>query len=147
MFADVLRVFSRPCCETLAYIDLDHFKRANDTQGHAFGDLLLQSFAKILSGTLRTSDVYGRIGGDEFVVFLPECSAKNAQILLEKIRVSVVEDARFQLCSVTVSIGAVSYVQAPNELSEMVRAADNVMYQVKASTKNTVHVQDFSEFV
>ncbi|MBA2663884.1 MAG: GGDEF domain-containing protein [Bradymonadaceae bacterium] len=129
---------------TLAYFDLDNFKHANDSQGHHYGDELLRSFSRIITEGLRSSDVAGRIGGDEFVALLPECTAESAPLVLEKIRARVAEHPDFRLCSVTVSIGAVTFTPAPTELSEMLRSADRVMYQVKAASKNDVLIEEHS---
>jgi diguanylate cyclase (GGDEF)-like protein len=126
---------------TLAYLDLDNFKRANDTLGHAHGDALLKTTARTLSQNLRSMDIAGRLGGDEFVVLLPETGAEAAQGVLERIRSGLAEDAEFRLCAVTASIGAVAFDAAPGALEAILAAADRLMYEVKKSSKNRVLVE------
>jgi diguanylate cyclase (GGDEF)-like protein len=126
---------------TLAYIDLDNFKHANDTHGHLHGDELLRSVAKIFNENLRASDVVARIGGDEFVILLPETGADDARSTLDKIRHCLAQMPQFQACSVTASIGAVSYSQAPADIGPLVQSADEIMYKVKNMNKNNVLIE------
>lgn len=130
---------SRPA--TLAYVDLDNFKRVNDSLGHQQGDALLRDVAAVFSECLRSSDIPARIGGDEFIILLPETGAGEAHAALEKIRLRLAQDPRFQHCAVTVSIGAVAYAHAPDDLDGMVKAADSLMYEVKGASKNNVRIE------
>lgn len=130
---------------TLAFVDLDNFKRANDTLGHQEGDRLLRKVAEILTAQLRSSDIAARMGGDEFAILLPEASAEDAQIALEKVRHELEQSREFRACSVTASMGAVAYLTAPFNLDEMVKAADDFMYEVKKSSKNRVLVVRMGE--
>lgn len=126
---------------TLAYVDLDNFKRANDTFGHLHGDNVLRQMAGILRDNLRSSDLAARLGGDEFAVLLPETGAEGAEIVLEKIRQALCRNPEFQKCGVTASIGAVTFPLAPLELEPVVKKADETMYKVKAQGKNRVLVE------
>lgn len=126
---------------SIAYIDLDNFKQANDQFGHEFGDRLLQTVARILRSILRTSDRCCRVGGDEFIILLPETSEADARAVLERIRLSLADEKSLFQASVTASIGAVSYEQAPLHLEPMVVAADELMYRVKTSSKNQVYIE------
>jgi diguanylate cyclase (GGDEF)-like protein len=128
---------------TLAYIDLDNFKHANDTFGHLHGDSLLRKVAETFRETLRTSDVIARMGGDEFAILLPETSESNAHTVLEKIRQQLEQSPEFQICTVTASIGAVSFTKAPSDIHIMIKAADELMYKVKQTGKNRVSVIQF----
>ncbi|MBW3567726.1 MAG: GGDEF domain-containing protein [Proteobacteria bacterium] len=127
---------------TLAYLDLDNFKQVNDRKGHHTGDQLLKSMADAMNESLRASDVAARIGGDEFVVLLAETDAEEAESALGKVRDLILKNPEFATSDVTVSIGAASYPLAPSDITEMMKAADRVMYRVKASGKNSVIVQN-----
>jgi len=126
---------------TLAYLDLDNFKNANDQLGHQHGDAVLREVAGVFARSLRGSDVTGRIGGDEFVVLLPETTTETARIALEKVRASLNGHPLLAAAGVTVSIGAITYEPAPDDLDEMMRAADDVMYRVKGTSKDLVRME------
>ena len=129
---------------TLAYIDLDNFKHVNDTLGHLKGDELLIRVAGILKSSLRVTDVVARMGGDEFAVLLPETNATDAERVLEKIRIELNQTSQFKETSVTASIGAVSYIYAPADLTLAIQDADTLMYKVKGSGKNRVQVKSIT---
>jgi diguanylate cyclase (GGDEF)-like protein len=122
-------------------MDLDNFKQVNDTRGHASGDDVLRKVGEILVSCLRTSDVAARVGGDEFVILLPDTTAESARIALEKIRARLAEAPDVQAFSVTASIGAVSYAQAPTDITVMIKAADELMYRVKGGGKDGIQIQ------
>lgn len=126
---------------TLAYIDLDNFKKVNDTLGHEKGDEILQKAAEVMVSSLRASDVIARIGGDEFVVLLPETGAEDAKVALEKLRSRMTMTPQFQVTAVSPSIGAVAYLQATAQLGDMLKAADELMYQSKAAGKNRLTIK------
>lgn len=127
---------------TLAFVDLDNFKSANDRLGHQHGDLLLRRAASGLSRSLRASDLTGRLGGDEFAVLMPETDASQARAALEKVRGSLQGDAELQAAAVTATIGAVCYGTAPEILATAISAADQVMYAMKTAGKNRVQVDE-----
>ena len=129
---------------TFAYIDLDNFKNANDTLGHHHGDLILSKVGSVLKQNLRSSDVAGRMGGDEFVVLLPELSPTNARKVLENIRIRIEEVPELMACNVTPSIGVISYIEAPTELVEkLIKTADELMYRAKKTGKNHIVAEYF----
>lgn len=130
---------------TLAYIDLDNFKQVNDKLGHHKGDELLKEVANTMNDVLRNSDVVARMGGDEFIVLLAEADAAEAETALEKLRARISDSPQFIDNDVSVSIGAASYNLAPPDVTEMIRAADKIMYRVKAAGKNSVVVQDMNK--
>lgn len=126
---------------TLAYIDVDNFKSVNDLLGHEAGDRLLRGTADVLRQCTRKADVSARFGGDEFVVLLPETGPGGAEALLERLRSGLSEAFAPTPCSVTVSIGAVSFTQSLPDIDEVIRQADAAMYEAKAAGKNRVRFQ------
>ena len=126
---------------SLLLLDADHFKRVNDTYGHAAGDAVLQGFARVLSAVARRSDVVGRWGGEEFVVALPQTGAAGARVAAERVR-RALADARYPIpggdpLRMTASIGAAT-VQPPWTKEAVVSAADEAMYAAKARGRNRV---------
>ena len=138
MLMDFCRRERKPVA--VAYIDLDGFKRINDTRGHQQGDEVLRAAAHAMRSTLRVSDLLGRLGGDEFAVMLPNTSEQGTVEILEKLRAAIESEMRLLDCAVTASIGAAAYAVPPPRLDEAIHAADQVMYAVKSSGKNQVRV-------
>ena len=130
---------------TLAYLDLDNFKSANDTHGHQHGDDILQGVAQTFNECLRASDITARMSGDEFAVLLLETGPEQAQVALEKVRSHLEKLPKFQSCGVTASIGAVSFDITPETVDVMIKAADDILYKVKGSSKNSVMVESCPE--
>lgn len=143
-FEDSLRLLAlcrrneRPV--TLAYLDLDNFKAVNDSRGHKAGDDLLLRVAQVLTSSIRTSDVAARLGGDEFVILLPEVGPEQAQWVLERLRAAICQSHPELPSAVSVSVGAVTYLMAPDDLDMMVQRADAVMYSAKNEGKNRVYL-------
>lgn len=123
---------------TLAYIDLDDFKRVNDTLGHAEGDRVLCTVAQALRHSSRGTDVVARLGGDEFALLLPATDLSGAQAVLGDIKQQLDGLSRDGSLSVTCSIGAVTFLHLPPSASEAVRTADTLMYEVKRQGKNAI---------
>lgn len=129
---------------SVVMVDLDHFKRLNDTHGHAAGDVMLREIAEILRTNLRAVDVVGRYGGEEFLIVLPETDVDAAASLAEKLRrlagrhVIVMQDG-FR-ASATLSAGVAGGFGGHLELETLVRDADNAMYSAKALGRDQVYV-------
>ena len=124
-------------------IDVDHFKSVNDTFGHAAGDLVLQSVARVLSAIARRSDIVGRWGGEEFVVALPQTSEAGARVAAERLRRAIME-ATCKIpgggnLQVTASLGVASTETIWNT-DAIVARADAAMYQAKSRGRNRVEV-------
>ncbi|WP_432483742.1 GGDEF domain-containing protein [Kineococcus esterisolvens] len=115
-------------------IDLDHFKRYNDTQGHLAGDDLLQEFAAAAAGCLREVDTLARWGGEEFVLALPGCSAAGARAVADRIRAAVPHG---QTCTI-----GVAQWQPGLSAAEVVALADIALYEGKEAGRNTTVVSD-----
>jgi diguanylate cyclase (GGDEF)-like protein len=124
------------------FIDLDHFKRVNDQYGHDAGDAVLKTVAACMTRRLRQSDVLGRVGGEEFVAFLPSTDTKGAMTLAEALRQDI-QSAQPHLADgtkleVTASIGVAPATSMLSTLDELQRHADQAMYQAKATGRNRV---------
>jgi len=125
---------------TVAYIDLDNFKTVNDTLGHESGDHFLRRVAEHIRGAIRPSDLSARLGGDEFAVLLYEVGPDDAAVILERLRSSFVGSVATG-GPVTVSIGGVTYITAPENVEQMVKRADSRTYEAKATGKNRVYLE------
>jgi diguanylate cyclase (GGDEF)-like protein len=146
---------------TLAMLDIDHFKKINDTHGHKAGDLVLQQIAQIIDRSLRADDIFARVGGEEFVIILNETSFDNARVPLERIRKRIGEavfTAGPGTIKVTVSMGFASYSPAEGggsriltpeqarqaqilkeeKRSGLVEEADKQLYRAKNSGRNRI---------
>uniref|UniRef100_A0A8T6QWB5 GGDEF domain-containing protein n=1 Tax=Lyngbya confervoides BDU141951 TaxID=1574623 RepID=A0A8T6QWB5_9CYAN len=121
---------------TLVYLDVDNFKAVNDRCGHAAGDELLQAIATVLAQTLRSSDYASRLGGDEFACFLPQTNQAQASHLLSRLFAALTNLAHTQTVSIGFSIGAITFLQAPESADAALAAADKLMYDVKSHGKN-----------
>ncbi len=126
------------------FCDLDRFKEVNDVAGHAAGDKLLTDIGQIIKGSVRRDDLCGRIGGDEFCVFLHDCSLEKGREIAEKIR-SRVTSYRLawgtEYYCVGVSIG-VAPTDAVKDAESILRLADAACYAAKNAGRNRVHIVD-----
>jgi diguanylate cyclase (GGDEF)-like protein len=125
----------------LLLVDVDHFKRVNDSHGHLAGDEVLKSLAAELRQQVRDSDIVGRFGGEEFTVLLPRADAAEAVQIAERLRRSASTLSIFagdvRIC-VTVSIGAAVLGQHGRDLFELLAAADLALYRAKDKGRNQV---------
>jgi diguanylate cyclase (GGDEF)-like protein len=127
----------------LLLVDVDHFKRVNDSYGHLIGDEVLRALAAELRQQVRESDVVGRFGGEEFTVLLPRTDAAGACRIAERLRSSAgglsisAADARI---NVTVSIGVSVLGHHGNDLFELLAAADLALYRAKDAGRNQVQL-------
>lgn len=126
-------------------LDIDDFKKINDTYGHPVGDTVMRRLADTLSSSVRDCDYVGRYGGEEFLIILPESSVKDAANTAERIRVNVgnlqfVEDQ--ENFSVTVSIGVAGFPDHGENTESILGHADNALYQAKADGRNRVVVAE-----
>jgi len=123
---------------TLAYVDLDDFKRVNDIHGHSQGDLVLTTVGQVMSEAVRSTDTVARIGGDEFALLLPGTGVAGAADVLPKLAQRLRERLSAVGSSVTCSIGAVTFPRPPENADAAIRLADRLMYQVKRRGKNAI---------
>lgn len=126
----------------LIMVDLDHFKRVNDTYGHLAGDAVLREVSRRMSSSVRIYDSIGRYGGEEFLVVLPGCNEDNALTLAERLRTSI-SDEPMDVCegkiSITASLG-VGLSCDCKDAEMLMRTADAALYRAKTAGRNRVLV-------
>jgi diguanylate cyclase (GGDEF)-like protein len=130
---------------SLVYFDLDNFKSVNDRWGHAAGDELLITVARVLMGNIRQVDVAARLGGDEFALLLPETDAQGASVLLNRLRDKMLAAVQARGWPVTGSFGCVTFLQAPDAVEDVLKAADRAMYKSKHGGKNRIETVIWDE--
>lgn len=131
--------YQRPL--SLLSLDVDHFKRINDTHGHAVGDEVLRALARVANQELRENDLLARFGGEEFVALLPDTTLDEALVVAERMRgalgaccvLSGEAGIRF-----TVSVGVAQLADGSSELTSLLKAADKALYQAKQKGRNQV---------
>ncbi len=132
---------------SIIIVDLDHFKKLNDTYGHETGNMVLKSVAKTFSSLIRNIDISARYGGEEFVFILPNTGEEQSVAIAERIRRNI-EQADFvdldpDDIKLTISCGVASYPDYAADTSQLIYRADEAMYKAKNSGRNNVHA--FSE--
>ncbi|MBS1138734.1 MAG: hypothetical protein H6R13_187 [Proteobacteria bacterium] len=123
-------------------IDIDHFKKINDSYGHKAGDVVLAKVAQQISEALRKTDLAGRLGGEEFAILLPETDLEQARIVAERLRTQVAETAHYlgagKTLSCTLSIGIAAMTEKKTDLETLLHHADTALYAAKNSGRNKV---------
>lgn len=136
-FNRALRIDSELC---VMVMDIDFFKRVNDQYGHDMGDRALQAFAKTVAERVRNTDVFGRIGGEEFVVVLPDTSVQDAlsfgETLLSIVRHIALPITDDKTQNITVSIGLAAREPQDADLSDMLKRADKNLYRAKQTGRD-----------
>lgn len=135
---EINRIRRYPHPITMVYIDIDNFKLVNDLFGHKIGDEVLRCIASELKSQLRSTDTIARVGGDEFALLLPSAHQLQAQVVLSKVRAHLQAEMRRRNFPVTFSMGAVTCLAPPHSAEQMINMADEIMYEVKNSTKDDV---------
>ncbi len=126
---------------SLLLLDVDEFKRVNDTYGHDIGDLVLQCIAHTLKESIREIDILARLGGEEFAILLPNTQAEAAAMLGERLRSSIEKETcacKGQNTRVTVSVGVAAHHADTLDLDTLLRNADQAMYRAKSLGRNRV---------
>lgn len=143
---ELTRVRRKPAPLSVVILDLDHFKKVNDTWGHPMGDRVLQIAARVLRESVRESDHVGRYGGEEFMLILPDTRLADAMVVLERCRqqliaADVMTDSQDRL-QITASFGLVCQDNMPLLASQqLIQHADEALYAAKANGRNRIEVQ------
>jgi diguanylate cyclase (GGDEF)-like protein len=128
---------------SVAFIDIDRFKPINDTYGHHTGDRVLRDIARLIGDHIRASDLFGRYGGEEFMLILPETTPEEATVLAEKLRQLVMDHpltiAPRQTLQVTISIGVAGDLGSQLQADRLVDQADAAMYAAKSLGRNRTY--------
>lgn len=134
---------------TLAILDLDHFKRFNDTFGHEAGDLLLRKAANLLSSKCRATDIACRFGGEEFVIIYPTASLEDALMRTNELREGIyalqLQHFGRSLGQVSASFGLAAFPQHGSKGEELLRNADQALYRAKELGRNRVEIAKLQE--
>lgn len=129
---------------TLILLDVDHFKRVNDQHGHAAGDMVLETFAARMQGAMRPGDLFGRFGGEEFIILLPDTPRDEAAALAERLRAltaaTPITSGAGTALSITASLGCASVDLAgpAHSIELLLQAADVALYQAKSKGRDRV---------
>ena len=139
---EIARAKEKGGAVSMLMLDLDHFKKVNDTYGHPVGDVVLRQLADVLRRTLRRADLPARVGGEEFSVVLTQGDAEPS-IVAEKLRVAVERETFGEASEplrLTISIGCATWKDWMKEPADLVKATDQAMYKAKGSGRNKVVV-------
>lgn len=129
---------------SVAYFDVDNFKKVNDTLGHPAGDKLLVKIVITIKIMLRTTDLIARVGGDEFVILLPETGAQQVPAVIAKIREKLAVAMAEGDWPVTFSMGVLSCTVKEHSIDDVLKQVDALMYDVKKGGKNSVRYEMLS---
>jgi diguanylate cyclase (GGDEF)-like protein len=137
----IARMTRSGSASALILLDVDHFKKVNDTYGHPAGDAVLRNLAERIRMNLRKGDTFGRLGGEEFGILLPDVDAKAASDFAERVRAAVAEKPLLQEpeLPVTISLGISAGTQIASP-AEWLAAADGSLYEAKRTGRNRVCV-------
>jgi diguanylate cyclase (GGDEF)-like protein len=130
---------------SLLMIDIDHFKDFNDTWGHAMGDTVLRTVTDTISAMLRSSDIFGRVGGEEFAILLPETDAELATRIAERLRIAVESATLSGSVPISISQGLSSISAEDQTLYSLMRRSDRALYRAKDNGRNRVEIIEIEE--
>jgi polar amino acid transport system substrate-binding protein len=122
---------------SVIFFDIDHFKKVNDTYGHKSGDYVLKEIAKIVKNNIRSYDIFGRWGGEEFIILLPNTNIKEAIAVAQKLR-KIIESHKFRnIKQITCSFGVTEFNDKDN-IEKLIKRVDKYMYEAKKRGRNMV---------
>ena len=124
---------------SLLMLDIDFFKKVNDSYGHAAGDMVLVNIAQVFRHHVRSMDLPARLGGEEFCLLLPETKTNEARLLAERLRLAIAAEefqANGQTFSVTISIGIAECLGEEDSLEKLLERSDQALYRAKHTGRN-----------
>lgn len=125
----------------VAILDIDHFKKTNDTFGHQAGDKVLVEISKILKTHIRKTDFVGRFGGEEFVIICPESDKQGTYNLIENIRLAISNHNFQEVGNITASFG-IAMLKKEDTINSLLKRADKTLYKAKSSGRNKVLINN-----
>jgi diguanylate cyclase (GGDEF)-like protein len=144
--AEIARAVRTRSPVSVALLDIDHFKLVNDTYGHLIGDVVLRAVADAIREHLRSYDVAGRFGGEEFVVLLPQAGEAEALSIADRLRshiatmaIPIEDNDDGDRVRLTVSVGIAALDGTARELTDLLAAADSALYYAKENGRNKTH--------
>lgn len=142
LFSEVERSKRQQQPFSIVSLDLDHLKVINDKFGHQYGDLAIQTIAKVLKNNARSIDIPARFGGEEFNVLLPGIDSHGGKIAAERIRAAIEAEKIDTIDHVTASIGVVTFLEHTDKMEELLELADQAMYRAKLNGRNQVCIAE-----
>ncbi|MCF6324328.1 MAG: GGDEF domain-containing protein [Gammaproteobacteria bacterium] len=139
---EILRANRHKRPVSILLMDLDYFKKINDQYGHDVGDEVLRSVAKIISESVRATDVVARWGGEEFLILLPETDVNGSKIIAEKVREKIASHQFPEVNHVTLSIGVSIMVLDVDNAETLVKKSDLALYRAKEAGRNCVEIAE-----
>lgn len=127
---------------TIVYVDINNFKKINDTFGHHVGDIALQKIAASISRSIRMTDTVARIGGDEFVILLPRTELEYAKEITQRIKENLLEEMKANGWYIILSMGIITFHRIPKTIDDAIKQVDEMLYTSKKEGKDTVKVID-----
>jgi diguanylate cyclase (GGDEF)-like protein len=124
---------------TLIMLDIDHFKMVNDTYGHDVGDKVIKNIVAVVNKNIRTTDIFVRWGGEEFIILCPQTDSLNAATLAEKLRGAIEKSTLDKVGNITCSFGVTSYVKKESKNS-FIKRLDSALYRAKDEGRNRIVV-------
>ncbi|WOI36463.1 GGDEF domain-containing protein [Alteromonas sp. CI.11.F.A3] len=150
MFKEIAKPMSSKLSSCLVLIDLDHFKKINDRYGHVVGDEVLTIFGQVVRQRIRKTDKFCRYGGEEFLLYLHDTTEKNANALLEDIKISLESHQNWKNteASFNASFSAgVIQVKAERNISKIIKACDNLLYRAKSTGRGKIETMSFPAYL
>lgn len=126
----------------IIYLDVDNFKKLNDSYGHTMGDQALITITEMVQKQIRSEDIFARLGGDEFSIVLANCSKSTAYGIINRIKDKVDIEINARGWGISLSIGCIIFSKLTSTINQMVKEVDDLMYTVKENGKNNILIKD-----